>query len=119
MFLRGCSRRATNLLLLGNGGSGVSIEQEYGAADACTVEYATSNDNGQPDQFGACAGGSRPNRDRGRPHDLSPPTPPDIRVTYPAVRWRPSAMGAPLEAWQPPAVDVAARQGDGQGRATA
>jgi hypothetical protein len=87
MFLRGCSRRATNLLLLGNGGFGVSIEQEYGAADACTVEYATSNDNGQPDQFGACAGGSRPNRDRGRPHDLSPPTPPDIRVTYPAVRW--------------------------------
>jgi hypothetical protein len=59
------------------------------------------------------------NRDRGGPHDLSPPTPPDIRVTYPAVRWRPSAMGAPLEAWQTQAVEGAARQGDGQGRATA
>ena len=29
---------------------------------------------------------SKPNRDRGRPHDLSPPTPPYIRVTYTAVR---------------------------------
>jgi hypothetical protein len=28
-----------------------------------------------------------PNRDRGRPHDLSPPTPADRRVTSPAVRW--------------------------------
>ena len=28
------------------------------------------------------------NRDRGRPHDLSPPTPPARRVTYPAVRGR-------------------------------
>jgi hypothetical protein len=31
----------------------------------------------------------------------------------------PSAMGAPREAWQTPAVAVAARPGDGQGRATA
>ena len=30
--------------------------------------------------------GSHSNRDRGRPHDLSPPTPPDRRVTSPAVR---------------------------------
>jgi hypothetical protein len=26
------------------------------------------------------------NRDRGRPHDLAPPTPPYLRVTYTAVR---------------------------------
>ena len=32
----------------------------------------------------ACAGPS--NRDREGPHGLPPPTPPDIRVTYPAVR---------------------------------
>jgi hypothetical protein len=29
----------------------------------------------------------KPNRDREGPHGLSPPTPPDIRVTHPAVRW--------------------------------
>jgi hypothetical protein len=28
-----------------------------------------------------------PNRDRGRPHGLTPPTPPYIRVPYKAVRW--------------------------------
>ena len=61
----------------------------------------------------------QPNRDRGRPHDLPPPTPPDIRVTSPAVRWRQSAVGAAMEAWQTQAVEVAARQGDRQGRATA
>jgi hypothetical protein len=29
----------------------------------------------------------RDNRDRGRPHGLTPPTPPYIRITYTAVRW--------------------------------
>ena len=32
----------------------------------------------------------KPNRDREGPRDLPPPTPPDIRVTYPAVRQSPS-----------------------------
>ena len=46
-------------------------------------------------------------RDREEPHDPSPPTPPDIRVTYPAVRWIESAVGAPMEARSAQPVDVA------------
>jgi hypothetical protein len=38
------------------------------------------------------------NRDRGRPRDPSPPTPPDIRVTAPAVRWFQSATEDTMEA---------------------
>jgi hypothetical protein len=37
---------------------------------------------------------SHPNRDRGRPRDLSPPTPPYIRVTNTAVRSLPHARHA-------------------------
>jgi hypothetical protein len=49
------------------------------------------------------------NRDREGPHGLPPPTPPDIRVTYPAVRWMQSTMGTAMEARQSQAVEVAPR----------
>jgi hypothetical protein len=45
------------------------------------------------------------NRDRGESHDSSPPTPPDIRVPYPAVRrierTPAPAEGVAAEVWEP------------------
>src|SRR4029453_3531008 len=61
----------------------------------------------------------RPNRDREGPHGLPPPTPPDIRITYPAVRWIQLAMGTAMEARQSQAVEVAPRERDRQRRAAA
>jgi hypothetical protein len=49
--------------------------------------------------------GSTENRDRGESHDSSPPTPPDIRVPYPAVRrierTPAPAEGVAAEVWKP------------------
>jgi hypothetical protein len=39
--------------------------------------------------------GSHINRDREGPHGLPPPTPPDVRVTYPAVRQIPFGCNTP------------------------
>ena len=47
-----------------------------------------------------------PNRDRGRPHDLTPPTPPYIRVSYTAIRWGTSTTRAPIETWHAQSVKV-------------
>src|SRR5215831_6418373 len=54
------------------------------------------------------------NRDRGRPRDLSPPTPPDRRVTSPAGRGMHSATRGPLAPRHTEAVTGAAREGEGQ-----
>src|SRR6266511_352040 len=56
----------------------------------------------------------RPNRDRGRPRDLSPPTPPDLRVTYPAGRGLQSATRGPMETRPTQAIHVAAGERDRQ-----
>jgi hypothetical protein len=45
---------------------------------------------------------AHPNRDREGPHGLPPPTPPDVRVTYPAVR-RIQWVVSPHSGWAGPA----------------
>jgi hypothetical protein len=50
----------------------------------------------------------RRNRDREGPHDPFPPTPPDIRITYPAVRQIQSTTRALIQAGNPKPVEVPA-----------
>jgi hypothetical protein len=47
------------------------------------------------------------NRDREGPRGLPPPTPPDVRVTYPAVRWLASGCAIPLTGASSPGVPAA------------
>jgi hypothetical protein len=56
-----------------------------------TVYSFTKPVTPQPSHHARTASTLKPNRDRGRPHDLSPPTPPYIRITNTAVRSLPHA----------------------------
>src|SRR5262245_59275818 len=62
---------------------------------------------------------STPNRDRGRPRSLSPPTPPDRRGTSPAVRPMGSTARALRPSGHPEAVEVPAGERRGQRRTAA
>lgn len=55
------------------------------------------------------------NRDREGPRGPSPPTPPDIRITYPAVRQNQATTLAPRQPGHAEPVEILARQGLGQG----
>jgi hypothetical protein len=68
-------------------GASLAIRRVTATATGVKVEGAKlSGDIAIEDVQAGGPGGTRPNRDREGPHGLPPPTPPDVRVTYPAVR---------------------------------